>query len=128
MLDARSVALALGGEVCSRDAVLAPGPGHSRRDRSLSIKLDPSARDGFVVHSFAGEDPLVCRDHVRNALSLGPPDQRRPPPLPYARGAVSRDDGTSALALRIWDRANSARHTIVERYLASRGLAVPYGA
>jgi hypothetical protein len=34
--DLRSLARALGGEVVGRQ-VLAPGPGHSRRDRSLSI-------------------------------------------------------------------------------------------
>ena len=26
--------------------------------------------DGFVVHAFAGDDPLVCRDHVRKKLGL----------------------------------------------------------
>jgi len=41
---------------------------------------------------------------------------------------ASRNDDTSALALRIWDRAKSPHHTIVERYLASRGLALPRAA
>jgi putative DNA primase/helicase len=127
MPDARSLALALGGEACGRDSVLAPGPGHSRADRSLSIKLDGDARDGFIVHSFAGDDPNLCRDHVRAALGLGPPDRRRPPPPPHARGAVSHDNDMSALALRTWDRAKSPYHTIVERYLASRGLVLPCG-
>src|SRR5258707_8639109 len=100
MLDVRSLALALGGEVCGRGSVLAPGPGHSRSDRSLSIKLDSNARDGFVVHSFAGDCPIACRDHVRAGLGLGPPDQPRPPPPPHARAVASRNDDTSALALR----------------------------
>src|SRR5207248_1762914 len=47
-----------------------PGPGHSPKDRSLSIKLNPSAPDGFVVHSFAGDDPLQCKDHVRSKLGI----------------------------------------------------------
>jgi RecA-family ATPase len=51
---------------------LAPGPGHSAIDRSLSVKLDSNAPDGFVVHSFAGDDPLVCRDHVREKAGLEP--------------------------------------------------------
>jgi putative DNA primase/helicase len=128
MLDARAVALALGGEVSGRGSVLAPGPGHSRADRSLAIKLDSGARDGFVVHSFAGDDPLACRDHVRAALGLGPHDRRRRPPPPDTRGVVSRDNDNSAFALRIWDRAKSPHRTIVESYLASRGLALPPGA
>jgi hypothetical protein len=61
------IAETLGGEV-SGGQVLAPGPGHSAQDRSLSVKLDDAAPDGFVVHSFAGDDPIACRDHVRRKL------------------------------------------------------------
>ena len=61
------IAEALGGEV-SGGHVLAPGPGHSAQDRSLSVKLDDAAPDGFVVHSFAGDDPIACRDHVRRKI------------------------------------------------------------
>ena len=45
----------LGGEVRGNH-VYAPGPGHSANDRSLSVLLDASAPDGFVIHSFAGDD------------------------------------------------------------------------
>jgi hypothetical protein len=51
-IDPRNLASALGGEV-SGDQIRAPGPGHSKEDRSLSVKLDSGAPDGFVVHSFA---------------------------------------------------------------------------
>lgn len=60
----------LGGEVSGRASIVCPGPGHSRRDRSLSVRLSAEAPDGFIVHSFAGDDPLVCRDHVRERLGL----------------------------------------------------------
>ncbi len=60
----RSLAAALGGEI-SGGQVLAPGPGHSAEDRSLSIKLDANAPDGFLVYSFANDDPIKCRDYVR---------------------------------------------------------------
>jgi putative DNA primase/helicase len=126
MLDVRSVALALGGEVCGPDRVLAPGPGHSPSDRSLAIKLDPGAREGFVVHSFARDDPMACRDHVRAVLRLDPRDRWRPS-VPRPRTVVSRD-GTTAFALRIWDRAKSPHRTVVERYLAGRGLSLPAAA
>jgi hypothetical protein len=68
-MNLRSVALALGGEISGRQ-VIAPGPGHSRQDRSLSIRLDASAPDGFLVHSFAGDPWQECRDHVRQKLGL----------------------------------------------------------
>jgi hypothetical protein len=70
-LSPQQVAAALGGEV-SGGEVLAPGPGHSAKDRSLSIKLDASAPDGMVVHSFAGDDALACKDHVRERLGMPP--------------------------------------------------------
>ena len=63
------IAEALGGDV-TNGQVLAPGPGHSAEDRSLSVKLDSKAPAGFVVHSFAGDDPIACRDYVRKKLGL----------------------------------------------------------
>ena len=63
-LNLRDIARALGGEV-SGNQVKAPGPNHSRKDRSLSVWLDPSAPDGFAVHSFSTDDPIICRDYVR---------------------------------------------------------------
>jgi hypothetical protein len=59
----------LGGEVSGKQ-VLAPGPGHSGEDRSLSVKLDDAAPDGFVINTFAGDDVSKCRDYVREKLGL----------------------------------------------------------
>jgi hypothetical protein len=64
-----TVARALGGEV-NGGQVLAPGPGHQAKDRSLCVKLDASAPDGFLVHSFSGDDAFACRDHVRERLNI----------------------------------------------------------
>src|SRR6516165_9231149 len=69
MISAQELAKALGGDVVNGE-VLAPGPGHGAADRSLAVKLDSTARDGFVVHSFAGDDPIACRDYVRRKLGL----------------------------------------------------------
>ena len=52
------IAQIMGGDRAGREA-LVPGPGHSAEDRSLAIKLDGAAPDGFVTHSFAGDDPIV---------------------------------------------------------------------
>jgi hypothetical protein len=63
------IAEIMGGDVAGAEA-LVPGPGHSPEDRSLAIKVDEAAQDGFLVHSFADDDPRVCRDHVRKKLGL----------------------------------------------------------
>src|SRR5262249_2364334 len=71
VIDPQNLASALGGEA-SGNEIRCPGPGHSARDRSLSIKLDPGAPDGFVVHSFAGDDPIACKDYVRQKAGHDP--------------------------------------------------------
>jgi len=57
-----SLSAVMGGDVTGRDSCNVPGPGHSRKDRSLAIRIAPG---GFVVHSFANDDWKVCRDYVR---------------------------------------------------------------
>jgi hypothetical protein len=120
-MNLRELANILGGEVHGRE-VLCPGPPpHSRSDRSLSVRLDPDARCGFVTHSFAGDDWRVCRAHVAHLLGLRPDDR----PLDVAR--APRVDAASAecrreFALKIWREAADPHGTVVEEYLASRGL------
>ena len=67
--DPKTAARLLGGEI-NGDQILVPGPGHSAADRSLSVRVNRDAPDGFVVHSFAGDDPIACRDFVREKLKL----------------------------------------------------------
>jgi hypothetical protein len=69
MLDLRTLRQTLGGEISS-GSLRCPGPGHSAADRSLSVKLDNEAPEGFLVHSFAGDDPIICRDYVRTKAGL----------------------------------------------------------
>jgi putative DNA primase/helicase len=73
-MNARMIALALGGHVVSLNRVAAPGPGHSSKDRSLSVLITGS---DFIVHSFAGDDWRVCKDYVRWRLGQSPYDQKR---------------------------------------------------
>jgi hypothetical protein len=68
-MNPEKLALALDGEARGNE-VLAPGPGHSHNDRSLSVRLSSDAPDGFLTHSFAGDDPIICRDYVRQKLGL----------------------------------------------------------
>src|SRR5262249_30080107 len=42
----------------------------SAADRSMSVKLDANAPDGFIVHSFAGDDPIACKDYVREKCGI----------------------------------------------------------
>jgi hypothetical protein len=77
MITAREIATALAGDVVSANRVSAPGPGHSSRDRSLSVLIVGS---DFVVHSFSNDDWRECRDYVRARLGLPAfsPRRRRP--------------------------------------------------
>lgn len=91
----RQIAHALGGEIVGRQ-VLCPGPGHSKHDASLSVRLDPQAPGGFVVHSFCGDDFAACRDHVRERLGLSNDrkPQATPPRAPSRSPAPAADDET----------------------------------
>jgi AAA domain len=68
-MDAATVARTMGGRVY-QGAALVPGPNHSAADRSLRVFIDPNAPGGFGVHSFAGDDPIECRDHVIRQMGL----------------------------------------------------------
>jgi putative DNA primase/helicase len=127
ILDPVQVAFALSGEASGIN-VSAPGPGHSRADRSLSIRIDEDAPDGFYVHSFADDDWRVCREHVLRALGLCRSDWRRSLTPHEPRRAIRDIDPAArnvAFALQLWKEAGDPRGTKVEAYLASRSLALP---
>ena len=86
--DLRAIARALGGEVVGRQ-VLAPGPGHSRQDRSLSVTISATAPEGFLAFSHAGDDFAHCRDHVKAALGI---ERRSFQPAPRRPTQPWRDD------------------------------------
>jgi hypothetical protein len=127
VLDARRIAVSLGGELSGRDSILCPGPGHSPQDRSLSVALDPNASGGFLTHSFAGDDWRACRDYVRERLGLpletGPRrarEARQRPSQPQREG----DDHAKKIAeaLSLWAEGVDPRPTIVKTYLCLRRL------
>lgn len=131
------IASALHGQVAGRQ-VLAPGPGHSHRDRSLSVRLSDASSDGFIVHSHAGDDFRLCRDYVAAALGL-PVDRWREGREPDAaeircrdearRQAEVRDRADAVWRLRrataMWREAQHPVGTLVEIYLRSRHLDLP---
>lgn len=126
MTDLRTMARDLGGEVAGIGQILCPGPGHSHRDRSLSVRLDARAPGGLVVHSFAGDDALAAKDYVRHRLGMETVYNVHGFAKAPARNVVDNiHDDRTARALSIW---NQARHSIgspVERYLERRGVALP---
>ena len=63
-----TIAHLLGGEVVGNEARV-PGPGHSPRDRSLSITISANG-DDIVVHSFAHDDPITCKRYVREKCGI----------------------------------------------------------
>ena len=127
-LDPRAIAHALGGTVAGRNRVSAPGPGHSRHDRSLAVLIDPNAPGGLIVHSFAGDDALACKDYVRQRLGYGrwqPSRQSQPKrPAPNPREADSSNSGASAKYL--WAKSKPIIGTPAEAYLrVCRGILGP---
>lgn len=63
----RDLAERLNGTVNGR-WVNIQGLRHSRNDRSLGVRFDPAAPDGFFVHSFADEQ-AECRAYVKSLIA-----------------------------------------------------------
>jgi putative DNA primase/helicase len=130
MLDARHLARLLDGVVAGRDRILAPGPGHSRTDRSMSIKLDDRAPDGFIVISFANDTWQDCKAHILQRLGLPqwqPGDGHRP--RVAANAEVDKGPRWTAdeikrinLARGTWRDGVNPAGTLAEIYLQRRRL------
>jgi putative DNA primase/helicase len=122
----RQMARALDGELIGGQ-ILCPGPGHSPRDRSLSVRLSASEPNGFIAFSHCGDDWRTCRDHVRARLGLGSGYAPRRPlqarrPRPESRSEDDDREEKIASALALWRGSADPRGTVVETYLRSRGL------
>jgi putative DNA primase/helicase len=129
-LDVRAAARTLGGDVSGRDSIVCPGPGHSQRDRSLSVRLVPDSEDGFVVYSHAGDPVPDCKDHVRELLGLAPwrPRHRDGPKIRQhiPEPPIEQYAKHLSYARSIWDASKPAKGTLVERYLVkTRRLELP---
>lgn len=142
MRDLRSVAAALGGNITGSNRVSAPAPGHSPRDRSLVIKFDARAPDGFVLFCHTSHDWRECRDYVRQRLGLpawqpGDGQDHRVPRSrlkQHDRSAVAVEAATARAwnedelkrinrARNIWADGKDPRGTLGETYLNQyRGL------
>jgi Toprim domain len=106
-----TLARRLGGEA-SGDQITCPGPGHSSRDRSLSVKFNSDG--SYIVHSYAGDDWLTCRDYVRDIIGGKVQPLRIMQPHETERNLHR--------ARHLWSCREPAAGTIVETYLQARGL------
>ncbi|MCA6264177.1 toprim domain-containing protein [Phenylobacterium sp.] len=124
MPDLKALALRLGGDTYQGGrAAVVPGPGHSKGDRSLSLRL---AEDGRRVlwHSFAG-DPA---DQVRIHLGLEDGELRRETDAERRRReeADRRErERKRAFCSALWRETVPAAGSMVQAYLESRGLRGP---
>jgi putative DNA primase/helicase len=120
----RNMAAALGGDVVNGRGglfILCPGPGHSAKDRSLSVAPSATDPDGFVCFSHARDAWQDCRDHVRARIGGRPSEYRETAKRQAKRQEASTDN--SARARQLWGEAVEPRGTLAERYLNnSRGL------
>lgn len=127
MIDIRTIVSVLGGEVTGRDSANVPGPGHSKNDRSLSIRINSSGQ--IIVCSHAGDDWRVCKDYVLERLGLGKWDDDhariRAPFVLINAGPDADKEKRKAIALRLWSESVDPMGTIVEQYLREhRGLSL----
>jgi putative DNA primase/helicase len=123
----KSWAAALGGDVIGR-GVNCPGPGHSARDRSLSVTPSAASPDEFVIFSHSGDDWQVCRDFVRAQLGFPPFRPGQGPKVAPQRERKPVEETPAndrEPALRLWRQALEPRGTLVEAYLRNRCLELP---
>jgi putative DNA primase/helicase len=121
-LDLRTLHAALGGDIAGGQ-VLCPGPNHSRRDRSLSVK--PTAT-GIMVYSHAGDNWRDCRDYVHERLGCQKERWRSSLPQTFERVRhQSEPRQNTERAKAIWAEGQDPRGTLAEEYLAARRLRLP---
>ncbi len=126
MIDLRTAARLLNGDLSGRN-IRCPGPGHGPKDRSLHVTFSASSPDGFVVHSHSIDHSLDCKDYVREKLGLpafkAGNGRRRHIVRPAPAIAASDDDRErTKRALSIWEETVEPAGTLVETYLAHRGV------
>lgn len=127
------IAARLGGKVRRDKAgpyVAAPGPGHSAKDHSLTVRINPSAPDGFLVNSFADKDSdaIALKDYVRDKAHLPafkPKATARghaPRPAPSAEIAARRAAATERAAAALRKGTETAATVVATNdYVAADG-------
>ena len=94
-------------------------PGHRPRDRSLGILFDADTNYGFCVNPLAGDDPAICRAHVKKLLAKVLCHMSGGPALETDDGQkIATGKGSSiSLAQKLWSNRTNIAGTIAEKYL-----------
>lgn len=131
------LAAVLGGDV-SGNNVTAPGPNNhdKRRDRSMSILVDPDAPDGFLVKSHSSKNTdIECKDYVRAKLGLPEWKPEKKSVTPHARPKIvchyvyHDADGEPYLRVtRMSDKSFRQSHWDIDGWASGKpkGDPVPY--
>jgi len=123
LITLNEIAQRLNGTI-NRPWINVRGLHHSAADRSLGIRFDLAAPDGFYVHSLAGDDEEECRAYVKSLL------QKLDGDLCAICGPEPEHDPNSDIAARVkramalWQEGTSPAGTLVEAYLNSRRCAL----
>jgi putative DNA primase/helicase len=125
-VNAETIATALGGRKAG-SGWMARCPTHDDREPSLSIR---DADDGKVLvrcHAGCDQERVIATLRSRGLwMENGPRRFIRPAPRAATMRQPDGDDARrSTAALAIWQSAKSASGSLVEAYLASRGLHLP---
>ena len=110
------------GVVTGSNSIKCRAPNHSNRDGSLSIIFGEQFPNGFIVHSFAGDDWKACRDYVKSVLGIindyKSRETVRIAPLP-TKGNTDK----TKFAERIWNESTRYIDSPAWNYLVTRGLS-----
>jgi hypothetical protein len=98
------------------------GSGHGSDDRSLGIKFLKHARDGFIINSLSGDDPIESRKYVKAKLAefgIQLSTRRHTPEHENGSNPDASKAQHSELALQIWSESVQPNGTLAETYLKS---------
>jgi putative DNA primase/helicase len=124
-MNAESIAIALGGRKAGRGwSVRCP----AHDDRNPSLSLRDSANGGVWVRCFTGcpRDEVVASLKAMGLWTQGASQKISRTLLRQTLNCSAIDDQKRTnYALSVWDSSGPAKKTLVESYLASRGLCMP---
>jgi putative DNA primase/helicase len=123
----QELAQACGGSTRTSSGFLCCCPAHE--DRAPSLSLGYGDHGKILLNCFAGCDSRSVIAALR-ARGLWPRQPRtdRPSLSDATRKTVKPDDGRTAIALRVWNTTQIAKNSLVQSYLALRGITVPIPA
>lgn len=131
--DLRAAVAQVGGDLYAGGTrAVIPGPGHSRKDRSLSLALTRDEPPRVLWESFANDDPKAVWAYLaslglantRQARPLNPRELQRQRAARRATEMAERERKLRFCA-DVWRGTVEAKGSPVEAYLKARGITLP---